>query len=406
MADDTTSTTAPATPAALLTPLQARIIGFALTFLALAVAGYLTVRLISGTISLLAFFSSVLWPLITAGIMALVLMPVVHLLETRFKLRRVFAVVVIYGAFVLVVSALLVTILPPIIRQLLDFITFLPDLWKNAFAYTKEHYPQWSDLANRYIDNPTVKSIIENLSGEARTLAVHAIPSLKAAGLGALTVFGFFTSLAIIPIYLFFFLLSSGDPTRHLGEQLPFLRPTVRADVVFLVREFIAIVVSFFRGQLIIGLIMGVLLAAGFTVAGLKFGLFIGLMLGVLNIVPYLGTIIGLSIALPLAFFQPEGGPTLVLGVVGIFIVVQNIEGWYLTPKIMGDRTGLHPVAIIVAIFFWGTALSGILGMILAIPLTAFFVTAWRLLKRKYLGALSEHASHAPAVKPGSAGAP
>ncbi len=65
---------------------------------------------------------------------------------------------------------------------------------------------------------------------------------------------------------------------------------------------------------------------------------------------------------------------------------MQVIESWLLTPKIMGDRTGLHPVTIIVAIFFWGTALHGVLGMLLAIPLTAFFVTAWRLVKHKYLG--------------------
>ena len=68
---------------------------------------------------------------------------------------------------------------------------------------------------------------------------------------------------------------------------------------------------------------------------------------------------------------------------------MQNIEGWFLTPKIMGDRTGLHPVTIIVAIFFWGTAFNGISGMVLAIPLTAFFVTLWRLLCRKYF-AVSE----------------
>src|SRR5690606_11986336 len=117
----------------------------------------------------------------------------------------------------------------------------------------------------------------------------------------------------------------------------------------------------------------------------LKFGLIVGLMLGILNIVPYLGTIIGLSVALPLALLQPNGGMPLVGLVLLVFILVQVIEGWYLTPKIMSDRTGLHPVAIIVSIFFWGTALSGILGMVLAIPLTAFFVTAWRLVKRKYL---------------------
>jgi predicted PurR-regulated permease PerM len=70
-----------------------------------------------------------------------------------------------------------------------------------------------------------------------------------------------------------------------------------------------------------------------------------------------------------------------------VFGCVQATEGWYLTPKIMGHRTGLHPIAIMVSIFFWGTALNGILGMVLAIPLTAFIVTAWRLVKRKYFGA-------------------
>jgi len=67
-------------------------------------------------------------------------------------------------------------------------------------------------------------------------------------------------------------------------------------------------------------------------------------------------------------------------------VVVQNIEGWFLTPKIMSNRTGLHPVTIIVAIFFWGTALGGLPGMILAIPLTAFFVSAWRFVRHRYLG--------------------
>jgi predicted PurR-regulated permease PerM len=132
---------------------------------------------------------------------------------------------------------------------------------------------------------------------------------------------------------------------------------------------------------------MGALLAVGFTLIGLKFGLVIGLFVGVLNIVPYLGSIIGIAITLPLAFLQPAGGWQLVGLVVLVKVIVQTIEGWFLTPKIMGERTGLHPVTIIVAIFFWGTAFDGILGMLLAIPLTAFFVTAWRLAKHKYLPA-------------------
>ena len=130
---------------------------------------------------------------------------------------------------------------------------------------------------------------------------------------------------------------------------------------------------------------MGVLLAAGFSAVGLKFGLFVGLALGILNIIPYLGTIVGLAFALPLAFFQPGGGWQLAGLVLLVKVVVQAVEGWVLTPRILGHQTGLHPLTIMVAIFFWGTALGGVLGMLFAIPLTAFVVTAWRLARRKYL---------------------
>ena len=93
-------------------------------------------------------------------------------------------------------------------------------------------------------------------------------------------------------------------------RQLGFLRPQLREDVLFLMREFMDCVVVFFRGQIIIGTLMGVLLALGFTLVGLKFGLVIGLVIGALNIIPYLGTILGLSTAIPVAFLQAGGGTT------------------------------------------------------------------------------------------------
>jgi predicted PurR-regulated permease PerM len=129
---------------------------------------------------------------------------------------------------------------------------------------------------------------------------------------------------------------------------------------------------------------MGVLLATGFSLIGLRFGLFLGLAVGVLNIVPYLGTMVGLAVVLPLAFFQPDGGWKLLGLAVLVEVAVQIIEAFFLTPKIMGATTGLHPMVIIVAILFWGTALGGFLGILLAVPLTAFFATAWRLAKHKY----------------------
>jgi predicted PurR-regulated permease PerM len=131
--------------------------------------------------------------------------------------------------------------------------------------------------------------------------------------------------------------------------------------------------------------LIGIMLYIAFSFIGLNFGIGLGLLIGALNIVPYLGTIIGLGLVLPIAYFQPEGGLVPMLLALGAFGIVQLIEGYVLTPKIMGKQTGLHPLTIIIAIFFWGVALNGLLGMVLAIPLTAFFVVAWRLAKLKYL---------------------
>lgn len=377
----------------LLTPTQRRLVGFALGLLALVVSITLLLGVGLSLSFMVRHFSSVLWPLATAGILALILRPVVEYLETRLRFRRPLAVVTLYTVFVVLVGLGLLVIIPPVVKQLIEFLTALPGLCEKAVNYVQAKSPEWLGMMHDKMANAKFQEIVGNLVGHVKAAAADAIPSLesmvpslKSAGVGVLGFFGFVTHLAIVPIYLFFFLLSRREPTRGLKSQMPFLKPGVRDDVVFLVNEFISIVISFFRGQLLIGLIMGVLLAAGFSIIGLKFGLFIGLALGILNIVPYLGTILGLSVALPLALLQPDGGGVqLLIFVLVVFCIVQMIEGWFLTPKIMGDRTGLHPVVIIVAIFFWGTALDGILGMVLAIPLTAFFVTAWRLLKLKYL---------------------
>ena len=371
----------------LFTDRQRKLVGFALGFAALiAIVALLIVSFIA-TARVVGHFSNALWPIAAAGIIALILRPIVDWLESKLERPRVTSVVILYSLVVLLVAGMMLIVTPKLVEQALDFIAFVPTFWARALEFIRENYPDWILLAERQLANPHIKQIVDSGLGEAQLLLKQALPSIKAAGSGALNVFGFVANLAIIPIYLFFFLLSRSDPTRSLGDQLTFLDESVRKDVVFLVQEFIAIVVSFFRGQLLIGLIMGLLLAIGFWAVGLRFAMVLGLTLGVLNIVPYLGTIIGLSIALPLAFLQPDGGWALVALVLAVFIVVQNIEGWFLTPKIMGQRTGLHPVMIIFAIFFWGAAFDGIFGMVLAIPLTAFFVTAWRLARHKYFSA-------------------
>ncbi len=368
----------------ILSASQRRVVGSALTLAAFLGSLALLILAVVVLGRLVGAFSSVLWPLALAGVLALILRPLVELIERRLQLRRFTAVVLLYGLFVLLAGAGVIALVPPLAQQLIDFIFYVPTLWENAVRYVTEHYPQWIELIKGQLANPTVRKFVDGLAAESKALFGHTIPSVRAAFGGIFDVFAFLTHLAIVPVYLFFFLLARGAPTENLGRHLPFLRPGIRTDVEFLASEFVSIIEAFFRGQLLIALCMGVLLAIGFSIVGLKFGLFIGLALGLLNIVPYLGTILGLAVALPLAFFQPEGGWKLLGLVIVVKIIVQCIESWVLTPKIMGHHTGLHPVVIIVAVFFWGTAFGGVLGMLLAVPLTAFFVTAWRLAKHKY----------------------
>jgi predicted PurR-regulated permease PerM len=368
----------------LLTPGQRRLVGFAAAFAALlvVVAGVIAALIALGR--LVAFFSGVLWPLAVAGVLAMVLRPVVSLLEQRLRLRRLSAVILLYALFLLAAMAVLTQLVPPLVGQLIDLLDYVTRVTADPVGYLAQHHPAWTDFVRRQMANPVIQHLTDQLTRDAQALGSAVLPSLRAAGGGVLGAVTALTHTAMVPVYLFFFLLSRGWELGRLGAHLPFLGPDLRDDVLFLLREFITIVESFFRGPLLIGLLMGVLLALGFSIVGLNFGLFIGLALGVLNIVPYLGTILGLAAALPLAFLQDGGGWKLVGLVLLVKVIVQAIEGWILTPKIMGDRTGLHPVAIMVAIFFWGTAFGGVLGMLLAIPLTAFFVTAWRLARKKY----------------------
>lgn len=368
----------------LLSESQRKLVGIAAALFAVLATGATLVAVVWGFSWLLGRFAAVLWPVTIAGIVALVLRPAVDWVERRFHQRRLTAVIILFGLFLLATCGLALLVLPSLVTQVQDLVSYIPTFAERVQSYAQLHYPDWIALRDRYLGKSSIPNTQDALGQYLQELFAHVMPSLRAAGQGVLAVFAFATSFAVIPIYLFVFLLSRNEPLSKHTDQLPFLKPAVRADVAFLLREFVGIVVSFFRGQMLIGLIMGVLLAVGFSLVGLKFGLVIGLALGVLNIVPYLGTIVGLAVAVPLAFFQPDGGWKLVGMVLLVKIVVQCIESWLLTPKIMGHRTGLHPAVIIFSIFFWGTALDGMLGMVFAIPLTAFFVTAWRFACQKY----------------------
>ncbi len=373
-------------PAHLLSETQRKLVGFAAAALALAVTVALLVGTVAGLGWLLGYFSGVLWPLAVAGILAVILRPAVDGIEARLKFHRVTAVVILYGLAAIVFTSFLVIVLPPLLAQLNELIHALPEYWQHALVWIRGHLPGGTNTIDEMMDSPTVQNLGNSLSAEAQKFLGSAATSMAVAGAGLLAVIGFVIHVLLVPFYLFFLLLlRPGGHATGPTASLDFLPPAFREDVTVLTREFVSIVVAFFRGQLLIGAILGGLYALGFTLVGLKFGFVVGLMIGLLNIVPYLGTLTCVATALPIALLQTGGGWQLAGFVLVMMGIVQALEGSLLTPKIMGHRTGLHPMAITVAILFWGKALGGIAGLVLAVPLTAFLVTAWRLIRKKYL---------------------
>ena len=330
-------------------------------------------------------FSSVFLPLAVAAVAALVFNPFYEWLRTKLKANKVVALILVFLSVVIPVAGLVFFFGALVVDQMTELFKTLPGLWTKAVEWVTTNAPAVNTFLH---ENRYAQEITASIEGQGADL----LGGLGTVGRGALSagagVVSWIVGLigwAVFPIYFSFFLMTETRDVSQFEKLLPFLKRETRKDIVYLFGEFLNIMVAFFRGQLVIASIQGMLFAIGFSIAGLKYGAVIGITLGFLNIVPYLGNIVGLGTALPIAFFQDGGGIGRVAAVLVVFAIVQALEGYFLTPKIMGDRTGLHPVVIIVAIFFWGTALGGIAGMILAIPLTAFLVVFWRLAREKYV---------------------
>jgi predicted PurR-regulated permease PerM len=270
-------------------------------------------------------------------------------------------------------------------NQLLRLFEDLPSMLNAMQEAGRSLWPQVAALLEKYGLMSEFGDLVEN-PGEMVAKVLRASWERMSQPIAQMfqSAAGLF-AWAVLPLYLAFFLMAKPLEPKQIGEFLPFLKKETREDVIYLFDQFIGILLTFFRGQIIIALAQGVLFAVGFAIVGFPYGIVIGMTLGLLNIIPYLGSIAGLGVALPMAYFGDDGGVLRVALALGVFGVVQAIEGYFLTPRIMGNRTGLHPALIVFAVFFWGVALGGILGMMLAIPLTAFAVVFWRLLKKKYI---------------------
>jgi len=330
-------------------------------------------------------FSGIFLPVAVAAVAALVVKPYYEAIRKRLKLGKVTALIAVFLSIILPIAGLGWFFGGLLFDQIKGLVESIPAWWNASVQWIQAKAPALMQYLTETEVGHAVTNAVEGKGGAMVDVVQYLGQRAVSAGVNVLSGVAALLFWVVTPIYFAFFLMADTSRIDSLEHHIPFLKAETSKDVVYLFKEFLNIIVAFFRGQLIIAFLQGLLFAIGFTIVGLKYGFVIGLTLGFLNIVPYLGNIIGLGTALPLAFFQEGGGIMRVLFVLVVFACVQSIEGYFLTPKIMGDRTGLHPVVIILAVFFWGAALNGIMGMILAIPLTAFLVVFWRLAQEKYM---------------------
>jgi predicted PurR-regulated permease PerM len=249
------------------------------------------------------------------------------------------------------------------------------------------------DLAfqeKRPVDPPIILDQTE-LWSQAKGYLDEIFSWVKGGAGKVLGFLGLALGFVMVPIYLYYILNESAAIKEHWHDYVPLKASRFKTELVETLTEINRYMISFFRGQVLVAFIDGMLVGLALTVFQLPLGLLIGILMAVLGIIPYIGNIITLIPACILAWFHfsvPENQHILgsnpwayVGGVVAIFVVVQQINSLLTAPKIVGDSVGLHPMTVIFSMLFWSLILGGFVGALLAVPLTA----AVKVLFRRYI---------------------
>ena len=351
---------------------------------------WLVLILVGG--GLIYLLAPALTPFAVAALFAYLWDPVVDRLE-RMGLSRSFAVCLVFLLIGLAVVALVLLVIPFTERQIAKFLDQLPRwlAWIQA-----EAQPQLEQRFGVTLDFADPNKLIEMLKGhwrEAGGIATRLLAKVSASGL---TVLGWIAQLVLIPVVTFYLLRDWDLLVARVNELLPRqIEPTISR----LARESDEVLGAFLRGQLSVMLSLGTLYAVGLWLVGIDVGPLIGMVAGLISFVPYLGAIVGLGMALIAAVVQYQDW-THVFMVLAVFGVGQTIEGYVLVPKLVGDKIGLHPVAVIFAVLAGGE-LFGFLGVLLALPAAAVAMVLLRYLHEKYTASqLYQPAEAVPEVSP------
>lgn len=345
-----------------------------------------------------AFGLWVMWllaPVLTPFVVALMLAwlgdPLVDRLEARGRSRNT-AVVLVFVLMILLLALALLILVPLIQRQIITLVAALPQgqdwLMNTAIPWLEQktglEIMAWLDPGRLF---EWVRSHWQQAGGVATTFFGYVSRS-------GFAMVAWVINLALLPILAYYFLRD----WDKLVERVASMIPRNHIEVVSrLARESNDVLGAFIRGQIAVMIALGVVYAAGLTLVGLNLGLLIGLVAGLISFIPYLGATTGVVMAVLAALVQSQGVDLQLLVLVGVvFTVGQLLESYVLTPRIVGDKIGLHPVAVIFAVMAGGQ-LFGFLGMLLALPAAAVINVLLRYAHQRYRQS-ELYAGHGPTI--------
>jgi len=324
---------------------------------------------------LVYLLSPILTPFIVAAFLAYLGDPLVNKL-VKLHLSRSLAAIIVFTVILLLLLGLMILLVPLLSDQMQMLIQKIPViiLWiqESIIPWLQTHFDIKANL-----DPASVKATLMAHWQQAGSIADKVI---KTIGQSTRVLFEILMNLVLIPVVTFYLLRDFPKLTKHMKNFIP--RKYI-SDITQLLAQCNAVLGAFFRGQLLVMLILGVIYSMGLMIIGVELALLVGVIIAILSIVPYLGTIVGLLLAVIATLIQFHD-VTHIVYVLILFVGGHILEGMVLTPLLIGDRVGLHPVAVIFAILAGG-ALFGFFGILLAIPVAAVIMVLLKSAHEKYL---------------------
>jgi predicted PurR-regulated permease PerM len=328
--------------------------------------------LLGGAVYLLA---PILTPFVAAALLAYLGDPLVDRLEAR-KLSRTAAVCVVFSMMTLAMVIFLLLLVPMVERQIGRFVERLPDYlaWGEGTALP------WIEAQTGFtIEGFELTSLVDVLKGHWQQAGGFAAALVGGISKSGMAVVLWLTNLLLVPVVTFYLLRDWDVLVARVRELLPrAIEPTVSS----LAQQSDSVLGSFLRGQLSVMLALGTIYSVGLALVGIDLALLIGMIAGLVSFIPYLGAIVGVGAGLIAALVQ-HGDWMHVFLVLAVFGIGQTIESFVLTPWLVGDRIGMHPVAVIFAIMAGGQ-LFGFLGVLMALPVAAIVMVLLRYAHERY----------------------